>query len=69
MTKLFTYIGEFLVKNIDRTTGAYAHQMEVKGGWLGAKRNRKGNYDIYYYKYFPKRTYKLHSYLRNLNEK
>jgi len=66
MTKLFTYIGEFLVKNIDRTAGLYAHQMEVKGGWLGAKINRKGLYDIYY-KHFPKRSYKVHNYLRNLN--
>ena len=67
MIKLFTYIGELVVRNIDQTAGRYCHQMQVRTGWIGAKRNRKGNYNIYYYKTYPKKSYNKHSYLRNLN--
>jgi hypothetical protein len=68
MTKLFTYLGELVVKNIDRVTKDYCYFMKVKNGWIGAKKNRRGTYNIYYYKGFPKKSYKKHNYLRNLNE-
>ena len=66
MTKLFTYIGEFMIKNIDKPINAYSK--DINSGWVGAKKNNKGLYDIYYYKTFPKKSYNKHRYLRNLNE-
>ena len=68
MTKLSTYIGELLIRNLDRVSQDYCNTMNIKRGWIGAKRNNKGLYDVIYYKTFPKKSYKKHYYLRNLNE-
>ena len=68
MIKLFTYLGEFMVKNIDTVAMDYYYSMKVKKGWVGAKKNSKGMYEIFYYVGFPKKSYKKHKYLRNLNE-
>lgn len=67
MIKLFTYIGELVIRNIDRTALNHCYYKGVvNNGWIGAKKNKKGLYDIYYYKKFPKKSATKHNYLRNL---
>ena len=65
MIKLYSCAEKKYVKrHIDNDTQNPQSPFNKWGGWIGAKENKKGLYNVYYYVNFPKKTYNLHCYLK-----